>query len=514
VAVAAAAVLIVPRRQTTSEPLAQLSTILPLPRHPGTIAILSLAEDRSDEPLDGRQYGTAGVVDGLGWELSRGLAGTPGIRVTYPASVRILTEAGADVKELGRRLGVTTVLEWSVRRRDSLIGVDARLVRTSDGRELWSHVYERPIGEVGGIPEEIRRSVAGILGLGRADSAMARRRGVTNDLVAYDLFLRGMVASGKYTPAGQEEAVGLFRQAIARDSGFALAYTCLAYAEMKTWSGAPADGWRRAKPLVAKALELDSTLAFAHRMAGWYAMWQDRDWAAAERHLSRALALDSSDIWTYHQYAAFLAATGRIEEGLAIMRRATALDPISSFTASEVGLHLYFNRRYTEAIAVLERAEAADTVSSQMIPMVLGRAYLAVGRHDDAIRQFRYAGLQTSDGFEAPALLAYALGSAGRTQEARPLVSQYVERARASSARPLDLVAVHLGLGDTARALDWVEQIPGDRGSRFYLLSEPMFDPIRGSARFGRVLETLGLGAAATLADSARTERASRLDRS
>jgi len=491
VAVAAAAVLAAPRRHATSEPMAQLSTVLPLPRHPGNIAILFLAEGRSDEPLEGRQYATAGIVDGLGWEIARGLAGTPGIRVTDRASVRIVADAGADVKELGRRLGVTTVLEWNVRRRDSLIDVDARLVRASDGRHLWSHVYERPVGEVGAIPEEIRRSVAGALGLGRADSAMARR-GVTNDLVAYDLFLRGVFASSRYTPAGQEEAVGLFRRAIARDTGFALAYACLAYAEMKTWSGAPADGWRRAKPLVAKALELDNTLAFAHRMAGWNAMWQDRDWAAAERHLSRALALDSSDIWTYHQYAAFLAATGRMEEGLAMMRRATALDPFSSFTATEVGFHLYWNRRYTDAIAVLERAEA-DTVWSQMIPMVLGRAYLAVGRYDDAIREFRHAGQQTSDGFEAPALLAYALGTAGRTRDARALVSQYVERARASSARPLDLVAVHLGIGDTARALDWVEQIPGDRGSRFYLLSEPMFDPIRGSARFRRVLETLGL---------------------
>lgn len=197
-----------------------------------------------------------------------------------------------------------------------------------------------------------------------------------------------------------------------------------------------------------------------------------------------------------------------------MIRRATALDPLSSFTATEVGFHLYLNRRYTDAIAVLERAEAADTVWWRTMPMVLGRAYLAVGRYDDAIREFRHAGLQTADGFEAPALLAYALGSAGRTQEARPFVSQYVERARASSARPLDLVVVHLGLGDTARALDWLEHIPGDRSSRFYLLSEPIFDPIRGSARFRRVLENLGLGAAADRANSIRAARASRTDRS
>jgi tetratricopeptide (TPR) repeat protein len=281
---------------------------------------------------------------------------------------------------------------------------------------------------------------------------------------------------------------------------------------MRAWTGAPADRWERVKPMVAKALELDSTLALAHRMAGWIAMWQDRDWPAAERHLSRALALDSSDISTYYQYAAYLAATGRLEEGLATARRATAVDPVSSMTATEVGLHLYYNRRYDEAVAVLERALVVDTIWWQKMPIVLGRAYLAVGRYDDAIREFRRAGVQSSEGFEAPALLGYALGIAGRTHEAMALVTQYDERARASSARPMDLVAIHLGVGDTARALDWLEQIPGDRGSRFYLLSEPIFDPIRGSARFRRVLERLGLGEAARRVDSTRAEHASRSD--
>jgi tetratricopeptide (TPR) repeat protein len=508
VAVAAAAVLVgAQRRHTTTEPLAQLSTVIPLPPRPGAIAIYSPTEDRSDESLEGTQYLDAPNVGGFRDELIRGLSATPGIRVTWRPSVRIVYEAGADVRAMGQRLGVAAVLEWNLHRRDSLSNVDARLIRAADGRVLWSHVYPRPAGEVGSIPEEIRRSVAGALGLGGADSAMVGR-GATTDLVAYDLYLRGQHA------ASNDEAVGLFGKAIARDSGFALAYARLAELYMWTWTGAPADRWDRAKPLVAKALELDSTLALAHRMAGWIAMWQDRDWAAAERHLSRALALDSSDVPTYHQYAAYLAATGRMEEGLAIARRATAVDPVSSITATEVGLHLYWNRDYAEAIAVLERALVVDTIWWQQMPMVLGRAYLAVGRYDDAIREFRRAGLQSSEGFEAPALLAYALGISGRTHEANALVGQYTQRAAASSARPMDLVAVHLGLGDTARALDWVEQIPGDRSARFYLLSEPMFDPIRGSARFRQVLEHLGLGAAADRADSLRAERARSTGRS
>jgi TolB-like protein/Tfp pilus assembly protein PilF len=513
VAVAAAAVLAVPKRHTTSEPLAQLSTVHPLPRLPGAIAIVSLAEGRSDELPYDRQYLTSGIVDGLSEELIRGLSATPGILVTCRPSVRILYEAGADLRAMGQRLGVTAVLEWNLRRRDTLISVDARLLQASDGRDLWSHVYERPVGEVGAIPEEIRRSVAAALGFGKADSAIARH-GVTKDLVAYDLFLRGQFADGKNTPVGSEEASVLFRQAIARDSGFALAYAWLARVYSRSGPGAAADRLRRVKPLLAKALELDSTVAFAHRMAGQIAMWQDRDWAAAERHLTRALALDSSDVGNYISYAAYQSATGRTEEALDIVRRATALDPVSSVTATEVGLYLYWNRRPAEAIAVLERALVVDTIWWQRMPIVLGRAYLAVGRYDDAIREFRRAGLQSSEGFEASALLGYALGIAGRTHEARALVTQYEQRAGASLARPVDLVALHLGLGDTARALDWVEQIPGDRGASFYLLSEPIFDPLRGSPRFQGVLERLGLGDAAKRADSLRARRASDADRS
>jgi tetratricopeptide (TPR) repeat protein len=378
--------------------------------------------------------------------------------------------------------------------------VDARLVRVSDARDLWSHVYERPVGEAGAIVEQIRRSVTRALGLGQGDSP-SLRRGATTDVVAYDYYLRALDADGKDQ---RDEAVHLLGRAIARDSGFALAYARLADLYMSAWAGAPADRWGQVRPLVEKALELDSTLALAHRTAGWIAMWQDRDWDTAERHLSRSLALDSSDVWTYYRYAACLAATGRTVESLSIARRATRIDPISSTSATEVGLHLYWNRRYDEAIAVLERAKVVDNYWWQKMPMVLGRAYLATGRYQDAIREFRRAGVQTSEGFEAPALLAHALGRAGRIQEANVLITQYWDRARAASARPVDLAVAYLGMADTARALDWVERIPGDTGSRFYLLNEPIFDSVRGTPRFRRVLEALGLGAAATRADSIR----------
>ena len=484
-------------------PLTQLSTILPASPAPGAIAIRPLSGERPTDSTEARQYLPGGIGDALGGEIVRTLSATPGIRVTSELSIRIAGETGADVQALGRRLGVSAVLEWKIRARDSLLTVEARLVQVSNRQELWSRAYSRRIEQAAMIPLEVRHSVAEALGLERPDSAEFPV--ATEDPAAYDLYLRGLFARSKSTPAGLDEAEAFFRGAIARDTGFALAYTQLADTYVGRWIGAPADRFRRLKPLVAKSLELDPNQAFAHRIAGYVAAWQDHDWRAAGEHFTRALALDSSDIWNYHFYAAYLAAIGRPGKAVTLARAATALDPISSLTATQVGFYLFLARRYTEAIAVLERAIQVDTTSWRRTPMSLGRTYLAVGRYDDAIAQFRRAGLESSHGFEAPALLAYALGRAGRTGEVRALAAQYVERASGSSARPLDLVAVHLGLGDTAQALDWVERLPDDRGSRFFLLSDPMFDALRDSPRFQVVLKRLNLQDAARLTASAST---------
>jgi tetratricopeptide (TPR) repeat protein len=317
--------------------------------------------------------------------------------------------------------------------------------------------------------------------------------------------LRGRFAYDQRTASGLAEAGVYFREAIAHDSTFARAYIGLADVLSAAQDSRADQRFERAKPLVARALAFDSTLAEAHRSAGWIAMWYDHDWATAERHLRRALALDPSDIWIYHSLAAYLAAVGRTRESLALTREAIAIDPVSSATATHVGMHLFWSRRYDDAIAVLQRALTVDT-TWQRTHAMLGRTYLAVGRYDDAIRALRRTGYEYA-ALSPEAILAYGLGIAGHTEEARGIVERLEERARASYVRPLDLVAGHLGLGDTARALTWAEKMPDDRGSMFFVLVEPMFDPIRATPRFQRVIARLGL------ADAARqqtTENATR----
>ena len=446
------------------------------------------------------------LTEGMTSEVMLQLASVPQLRVADPVALLIASKGGADVRTIAARLGTAALLRGTVRHADGRMLVTAELLESEHGKRLWSRSYDRPSSDALAIAEDIRREVTTELGVATpAQSAQRSTARARPDSAAYDLYLRGRFAYDQRTPAGLAEAGVYFREAIAHDSSFARAYIGLADVLQSAQESRADERYRRAKPLVARALALDSTLAEAHRSAGWMAMWYDRDWAAAERHLRRALALDPSNIWMYHSLAAYFSAVGRTEESLALTRQATAIDPVSSATATHIGLHLFWNRRYDEAIAVLEHALTVDTTWKRT-HAVLGRAYLAVGRNDDAIRALRRTGYEYA-AFSPEASLAYGLGVTGHTAEARDITDRLEQRARGSYVRPVDLVAAHLGLGDTARALDWAERIPDDRGSMIFVFSEPMYDAIRDTPRFRRVIARLGLPATAprtTAQDRAR----------
>ena len=442
------------------------------------------------------------VTEGMTAELMLRLVSVPGLRVADRVALRVASRGEPDVRVIGARLNVAAILRGTIRHTDDAMQVATELLRSSDGRAIWSKTYDTRASEGLVTAEAIRRDVATTLGLHASDASTLLLVRATDDPVAYDLYLRGRFAYNRGTPAGLAEAAVYFREAIGRDSGFARPYVGLADVYSAPQTSNPEERLRRAKPLLAHALARDSMLAEAHRAAGWIAMWYDRDWAKAEHHLRRALALDPSDIWNYHSLAAYLSAVGRNDESLATTREAMAIDPVSSATATHVGLHLLWLRRYDESIAVLERALAVDSTWART-EMLLARAYLAVGRHDDALAHLR----KKSHGyaaFDPEAVLTHVLGMAGHTMEAKVRIARMETLARATYVRPIDLVIAHLGVGDTSRALDWAERIPDDRGSMFFLISDPIFDSIRDAPRYRRVLERLGLAEAAQRARAAR----------
>lgn len=423
--------------------------------------------------------------------LRQQLAAIPGLRVPSLDHTMAARRTGGTPAEMGARAGATATLTGTIQREGNLVTVQAALIGSGRGDTIWHSRLQRTIGELAAAEQEIVKSVAAALGA----TARPWRQ---PDPVAYELYLRGRRALDRWSDSTLEPAAFYFREAIARDSGFARAWLGLAETYTALQSTPPADRFRLAKPLVARAIAAQPDLAAAHDQAGWIAFLYDHDWAGAEQHYLRALALDPNEIWTYHGYAALLSATGRTDSSLAITRRAMPLDPRGAPTTTHLAIHLYQRGRYAEAIAMLEDLLARDSTSWPRAHLVLGRNYLAVGRYDEALQLLRryapeYAGL------EARGVLAHALAVSGRTAEARAMVDAMEAEARARDLGAVNLVVAYAGLGDTARALDWLERVPDDRGHLLFLLTEPWYDRLRGSPRWRRVIERLGLTSADTV---------------
>jgi serine/threonine protein kinase/Tfp pilus assembly protein PilF len=429
-------------------------------------------------------------VEGIAAELINHLSKVDGLKVAARSSTIRFKGGDLDVREVASRLGVAYVLEGSVRKAGDRLRITVQLVSAENGYELWSETYERQISDVFVVQEEISRAIAGALNVRLAAQPVARRL-TEEEAMAYDLYLRGRDYLRQHTSEGTRQAAESFRKALALDPTLVRAYTGLADIEFHPSPAAPGERFRRARAATARAVALDSTLAEPHVSMAWIAMWYDRDWAAAERHLQHAFELDPSYPTTYNWYAAFLSATGKLDEALVMIRRAYERVP-SPANAAYVGARLLWLGQPEAAMEYCEGALSADPALF-LARWCLGRAYVQLGRFDDAILEFQHPGIDYL-GIHQAGYLGYTYAQAGQEAEARRVLRALRERiSRGEYVAPTELAVIHIGLGEREQALDWLERHEADRGARIFLKVDPIFDSVRSDRRFTRILRRLGL---------------------
>ena len=287
---------------------------------------------------------------GLGAELTEALTGIPGLDVPARSSAFAPRQAQGDPRLAGRRLGVATVLVGSVRRSGDRLRVTARLVDVQEGFDLWSEAYERPADELFSIEVEIRDAVATALRAGGSvDSASSLGQ---TSFSAYDAYLAGRYELEQPTPGSNRRAIAHLTHAVRLDSTFARAYAALGDAYMRSGGAeamSPLTAVPLAKAAVARALELDSTLADAHTVRGTIRFVFDRDWSGAEAEFRRALALAPAATDLHPPYARYLLAMGRIDESRAVAERALEASPLSPELTALLGWHYLHARQYDRA---------------------------------------------------------------------------------------------------------------------------------------------------------------------
>ena len=455
------------------------------------LPFLNLSADKADEYLS----------DGMTQELVSVLAKVPGLRVPGASSCFAFkgkTEEGIFGK-MGEQLHVRTVLEGSLRKAGSQLRITAQLINVADGFQLWSETYDRDLTNILAIQSDIAACVAtalkGPLGV---EEARALAKPPTESPEAHRLYLLGRHHSVQFTPAGLTAAARYFEEALRLDPNYALAYCGLAdtygYMGMMLMSGREA--WVRGKELAQKALDLDPDLAEAHLALGM-ALLSTSDWQGAERETKRALELNPNLALAYDLRARILAACGRLDEAIRESRKALELDPLAMILNGDLAAVLCHARRYDEAVAQLRSTLDLCPGSEPLVQHFRGWCLFWQGDLAGAVSEFEKSAAATPRGRPADwavAALGYAYARSGERAKAEQIVRDLVATAQERHVCPGARAVLHLGLGETDKALDWLEKSCAEQDMVCQLLKVyRVFDDLCDEPRFQAVLRQVGL---------------------
>jgi tetratricopeptide (TPR) repeat protein len=402
-----------------------------------------------------------------------------------------------DPREVGRQLGVASILEGSVRREGERVRVSVRLVKTADGSVLWAgETYERSIDDLATLQDEITSQLAARLEaklLGREHASTPRH---SRDPDAYQLYLKGRFFWNKRTQDSIAKSIEFFNQAIARDQKYAMAYSALAesYVLQSLWgSTSSRESNSKARDAAEKAMVLDVTLSGPHVALGLIKEHHDWDWIGAEREYLQGLKLNPNYATAHQWYGEFLVFMGRTQESLKALRRAKELDPLSPIINTQVGYPYYCARQYDLAIVEFKKALELEPNFAPALNY-LARSYELKGMFDEAMVTFRKAVENSGGSPVMKARLGNAYAKTGKIAEARRILRELEDEARIRYVAPCLIAALYVGLGDKEQAFVWLEKAFQERDVLLMTLNiESHLDPLRSDRRFQDLVRRVGL---------------------
>ena len=437
-------------------------------------------------------------TDGLTDELAYALGRLPGVRLAGRTSSYAFRGRAATVQQIGRELGVAEIVTGTVQRAGDRLRVTAQLVGTSDGRVVWDSVYESRSGDVFALQDRLTRAMVNALApalrVGGANVRIADASRGTADPEAYDLYLKGRYSFLQRGAANLNRAIGYFRQALARDPGFARAEAglAMAYAELPPFLADPNDSATAlAMAAARRAVALDSTLGDAQLALGFALDLQMR-FREALTHYRAGVRLDPSSATGHHWLGFSLINLGRTDEGVREMLRATELDPLAASPASAAGFALLFQRRFGEAEAAARRSLALDPTFT-FGTLTLGLAQTFGGRPDSAVQTLEGGLRLHPDDSRIASALVLAYGTAGRWADAARMRAE-LHRSGGDVSGGIDAGVAELVFGNATPLLRLLTSAAGqrrfvDEGGAFGC--NPLLDPLWTDARFHAAMRGL-----------------------
>ncbi len=457
-----------------------------------SIAVLPFVNLSSDKE---NEYFSDGLTD----DLINALTKVTGLRVVARGSAFQFKGKNPDIRAVGHQLNVATVLEGSVQRAGDRLRITAQLSTVADGYHVWSETYDRRLADVFAVQDEISRAIVGALELRVAGHPGPLVQSSTRDLEAYNLYLQGRFHLNKWRPESAQKGIEYFRQAIAKDPGYAPAYAgmadCYTWLAVFGWSEAR-QAMPQAREAALHALHLDDTLAAAHVSLGYVKALYDWDWPGAEREFKRALDLSPGDGDVHFGYSmAYLNPLGRLDESLAEIQNALVLDPLSTYKITAAGITYTDRREYDRAAEQYRKAIELDPAFYHAYDELRGlEAARDRPEAADAVTRTMRGVFQSADDTAARVRLA---AKQGKRAEALALMDSLIQEYTRTKrpAKSCHISQIYSSIGEKDLAFQWLEKAYQERTPLLaYAKVMPYYDNLRSDPRFSALIRRLGLG--------------------
>lgn len=437
--------------------------------------------------------------DGLTEEMITQLGRLRPNRLGVIARTTALTykKTGKDIRQIGRELGVSHVLEGSVRREAGRVRITAQLIQVSDQTHLWAETYERNERDLLNIQSEVASRVARSLAVELLPASESVTSNRTTQPEVYEAYLKGRYLIIKDTLEDFERSIPYFEQAIERDPSFAPAYVGATQSRvfLATWRNLPASEMLlKAKADALRAVELDPTSAEAYAALASVNFWLEWNWTEAEKNIRRSIELNPSDPHAHILYANYLLTRGQTEEGIRQVKQALELDPISLLTN---GLSAYFYlraRQYDDAIAQCGKMLDIEP-RSPAAHYCLRMAYTYKGMYKEALDVVRKEmTLESMKQEEIDSLTAGDPEAAINRLERQGLEEMKEAQAKGSKISASAFAWKYASLGEKTQAFEWLEKsITAREPMAVYFYINPSYDSLRSDARFAALAQKAGL---------------------
>jgi eukaryotic-like serine/threonine-protein kinase len=454
-----------------------------------SLAVLPL-ENVSD--VADQDYFADGMTDALIAEIGR--TNTKDLRVISRASVMPFKGRKEGLTEIGRQLGVDTVMQGSIRRAGQQVRLAVQLDRAATGERLWAGTYEGRLTDIGALQREVAAAISTEIAPADPPSRPLPRRHEPRSVEAYEAYLRGRHYWNMRSETGVTKAIDQFNHALELDPLYAQAYTGLADAFVTLgdmlYLMPSRDAFAKAEAASLRALDLDPSQAEAHATLGHLRMHAWR-WTEAEREFQSAIGLNPDYATAHHWRAYNLASMGRPDQAVAAIERAQELDPLSLIINADRAQVLFFTGHSDDAIAQCRK-------TLQMSPnfaearRILFLALQRTHHDEEALRELKTYHRLPDGGPGASVGWAYAV--LGQRALALAVLKEQEQSNQKQFVPPYNLAVIHAGLGEVDRAFSLLDESVTINDTESMILPvDPRLDPLRGDPRFAVLLGRMGL---------------------